>query len=157
MDRPRRRFKTPEESFAYRTERQGHCLIWVGNLHHSGYGVIAINGKPYAAHRYAWERANGPIPEEMEVDHRCFNRACCELSHLRLVRRKQNGENLSGPKVTSKSGIRGVSWRKETGKWAVQVMHKRRNYRGGYFDDLAEAEAAAIALRARLFTHSDGR
>lgn len=90
----------------------------------------------------------------MEIDHICHHRACCELSHLRLVKRKQNGENLSGPKVTSKSGVRGVSWEASRKKWLVQVMHNRKNHNGGRYDSLSEAEAAAIALRNRLFTHN---
>ena len=33
--------------------------------------------------------------------------------------------------------------------------HNRKQYYGGYFDTIAEAEAAAIALHNRLFTHND--
>lgn len=155
MESSRRRYKSPEESFAARTAQQGECLIWTGQLTRTGYGVIAISSKPYAAHRYAWERVNGPIPEGMEVDHMCHNKACCALEHLRLTGRKQNGENLSGAKKSSKSGVRGVCWETSRKKWLVQVMHNRKNYKGGRFDSLEEAEAAAIALRNRLFTHND--
>jgi hypothetical protein len=37
----------------------------------------------------------------------------------------------------------------------VTVNHNRRAHYGGRFTNLEEAEAAAIALRNKLFTHND--
>jgi hypothetical protein len=49
------------------------------------------------AHRYAWEQKHGPIPAGLVVDHRCRNRACINLDHLRIVTRHvSNTENIVG-------------------------------------------------------------
>lgn len=37
-------------------------------------------------HRLVWEEANGEVPEGYEIHHKCHNRACCNLSHLELVK-----------------------------------------------------------------------
>ena len=147
----RRNYPTPEAAFEARTERHGDCLVWIGDAMTNGYGVIWDGQRVTRAHRYAWEQENGPIPPGQELDHICRNRACCEVTHLRLATRKQNMENLSG-RPGSASGVRGVSRAKGGKKWRVRVKHNYREYSGGEYTTLAEAEAAAIELRNRLFT-----
>lgn len=53
------------------------------------------------------------------------------------------------------SGYRGVDWHKQLGKWRVRVGHNGRYYSGGLFTDVEEANAAAIELRKKLYTHND--
>jgi len=134
----------------------GHgCLIWTGYKSPDGYGRFRAtrNGKSTAqmAHRIAFEHAFGEIPPGLQVDHTCLNRACVNPDHFRLVTNKQNCEHR-GPRRGSKSGVRGVSW--SGGKWHVVVTHYGKFHSGGKFDDLAEAEQAAIELRKSLFTHN---
>lgn len=151
------RHHTPEESYAARTVRQGKCLVWTGSICSGGYGQIGIRGRMTLVHRYAWEREFGPIPEGWEVDHRCHNRACSELSHLRIVTHKQNMENPSGPMSTNTSGYPNVSWNRVRGKYQVLVVHHGKKYSGGYFpkEDVDKAGDVAVALKNRLFTHND--
>ncbi|MEX5713458.1 HNH endonuclease signature motif containing protein [Parafrankia sp. FMc6] len=46
------------------------------------------------AHRWAWEKVNGPIPEGFELDHvwtrGCKRRDCIRLSHLQVVTHREN-------------------------------------------------------------------
>ena len=146
--------KSPEESLALRTVREGDCIIWTGAKSGHGYGKIYLNGttKTYV-HRYVWERDNGPIPAGMEIDHTCWNRSCVNPDHLRLTTHKQNGENAPGPRNTNLSGHRGVS-RNRQGRWYVRVHHNGKCHYGGVHDTLEEAAEVARQLRARLFTHS---
>lgn len=70
------------------------CILWEGHIgKRDGYGKASGRG----AHRQAWEKANGPIPKGMWVDHICRVRACVNVKHLRIVTPRQNTlENNSG-------------------------------------------------------------
>lgn len=147
--------KSPEESFALRTERRGDCLIWTGAVHDMGYGIIWNGTKIERAHRWAYRTFIGPISDAAEIDHMCSNRLCCEPRHLRATTHKQNCENLRLVRSNSRTGIRGVSRNTKGGKpWRARVKHNYREYSAGTHDTIEEAEAAAIALRMKLFTHS---
>ena len=149
------KYHDPEKCFEGRTQLdENGCLIWTGNLGGAGYGRINVNGKRMKAHSYAWERANGPIPEGLMIDHMCFNRACVNIEHLRLATRAQNAENRSGAVAGSTSGVRGVYLDRRTGKWYVQVRRGGKSYYGGWHDNLEDAAEDARQMRARLMTHA---
>lgn len=154
-EHPDFKIRDPEESFRRRTEQQGDCLVWTGTLNNHGYGSISVKGREVMAHRYAWERANGPIPDGMDIDHRCNNPSCCRVSHLRVATRKQNMENRRSPAGNNTSGYIGVYKNKRTGRWFVKVKHYGKQHYGGTFDSPEEANDSAKALRNRLFTHND--
>lgn len=151
----RRNYPTPAEAFAARTERRGDCLIWTGAVKESGYGAMWDGTRVTAPHRWAWEQANGPRAKGTDLDHTCHNRLCANVNHLRVTTRKQNMENLTGPRTGNTSGVRGVSVCPKTGKWRVRVKHNYQEFHGGTYVNLEDAERAAIALRNRLFTHND--
>ena len=148
-------FFTAEERFNARTERRGDCLIWTGGTQGNGYPKMIVNGSSVPSHRYAWESVHGPIEAGLEVDHLCHEPLCCEVAHLRLTTRKQNMEHRQGAPSNSTTGVLGVSWNRKLNKYQVTVRHNDRSVYGGIYVTLPEAEAAAIALRKRLFTHND--
>lgn len=65
------------------------CRLWTGYTR-KGYGRLGIDGKLFQAHRVAYELANGPIPEGLELDHLCRNRACINPDHLEPVTGREN-------------------------------------------------------------------
>ena len=100
------------------------------------------------AHRYAWERANGPIPEGMEIDHICHTPLCCNPDHLRLADRSENTSYLKGATARSQSGYRNVY--PQAGKWQVQIRHKGVVHHFGTFDTPEEASSVANKERKKL-------
>jgi hypothetical protein len=65
------------------------CWLWKGGKH-KGYGVFYCDGRKVAAHRYAWERRRGPIPNGMMLLHSCDIRCCVNVAHLRLGTAQDN-------------------------------------------------------------------
>lgn len=146
-----RHYASPSEAMDARTVRSGECLIWNGYRTEHGYGMLSVNGKLEMAHRFAWIRAYGAIPERAEVDHTCWNRACCEPKHLRLATHSENGRNRNGAMVTSRTGVRNVSL--ENGRYKVVVNRKHV----GMFDSMADAVVAAEGERNAQFGEFAGR
>jgi len=61
--------------------------------------ISADEGQQYA-HRLAYERARGPIPEGKQVDHLCRQRDCVNPEHLELVTQVENIRRGRGTKLT---------------------------------------------------------
>ena len=151
----RENYATPQEAFHARTARDGSCLVWTGALKENGYGAITVDGRGTYAHRWAWESANGSIPDGMQIDHTCWNRACVELSHLRLATGAENIRNLSGPMRTNSLGVRNVY--KKRGRFHVSIMRDGQVYSAGPFHTLERAAREAQTLRDQLFGAFSGR
>lgn len=143
------------ERFWAKVEKTDDCWNWTAMTDPQGYGRFAVGGIPKLAHRVAYELLVGPIPQGKLIDHTCYKPACVRPSHLRPVTAKQNQENRAGVRAHSRSGVRGVVWSSQAGKWMARVGHNRKQYNGGFFSDVSEAAEAIKELRNRLFTHND--
>lgn len=131
------------------------CREWTAARGDRGYGQFFRDGRRVPAHRVAWELTNGPIPPGMVIDHLCANHGCVNPEHLRVVTQGQNLQHLTVSRSDNTSGVRGVTWDKARNAWIVHVGLGGRSYFGGRYSTLEEADAAARALRAALFTHDD--
>lgn len=146
------RHATPEESFLARTEPivgDPGCIIWTGTLDTAGYGQINVDRRNFKAHRYAWEREQGSIPDGMQIDHTCWNRACVNVGHLRLATAQQNTWNRAGANPNSTTGFRGVT-RNRRG-YQARVRADGKMHCLGTFPTIEEAAAVASAKRKELF------
>lgn len=65
------------------------CHTWTRSIA-DGYGVMSVDGKTRRVHRVAYELASGPVPNGLELDHTCRNRACCNPDHLEPVTTREN-------------------------------------------------------------------
>lgn len=75
------------EIFIMRVTESG-CWIWLGALSEKGYGHV--NGK--IAHRVNYEFHKGPIPDGLQLDHKCRVRCCVNPHHLEPVTLQVNVE-----------------------------------------------------------------
>lgn len=69
------------------------CLLWKGKLNKpNGYGCFYRDGKRVLAHRDAYEKAYGPIPDGMSVLHWCDVKVCIEPTHLKVGTIAENNQ-----------------------------------------------------------------
>lgn len=55
-------------------------------LNKDGYFRKNMGGNVFVMyHRHVWESTKGPIPEGYEINHKCKNRACCNIEHLECL------------------------------------------------------------------------
>lgn len=76
------------------------CWLWIGKAKRRRGGAKdgamtfrlpgRINPVNRAAHRVAYEEFRGPIPEGLEIDHRCRNPMCINPEHLEAVTPQEN-------------------------------------------------------------------
>lgn len=127
------------------------CWLWTGGQCRSGKDKIYGRFHNQLTHRLAYEFEYGPIPNGLQVDHRCHNTLCVNPRHLRPVTGKQNKENRQG--AHGRSGVRGVH--QVGNRWRACVVHNRKYIHVGYFSTSEEAGEAARLKRNELFTHND--
>ena len=72
------------------------CIPWLGSLFPNGYG--RLDGR--VAHRVIYEALIGPVPEGLQLDHLCRNRACVNVNHLEPVTQRENIRRGSRPNQT---------------------------------------------------------
>lgn len=97
---PGHNFRRRDHEPLYVVDANG-CWIWQWSKDHKGYGLHYRDGRYDRAHRVAYERANGPIPEGLVLDHLCRVKACVNPSHLEAVEVATNNRRGLLAKLTA--------------------------------------------------------
>lgn len=152
---PLKPYRVPKiDRFMSKVEKTETCWVWHGTIGRGGYGYFALGRTAVLSHRWVYEYFVERIPTGMFIDHICFNRACVNPDHLRVVTMKQNNEHRKGAQRNNPTGLRGVSYRKESGKYRARVIHGGVVESLGDFATAEEAGEAARLRRLEVFTHS---
>lgn len=69
------------------------CMEYTGCVQANGYSRATVRRKTDYGHRHMYRLMNGPIPEGLDVRHKCDNRRCINPDHLIVGTRKQNMED----------------------------------------------------------------
>lgn len=81
------------------------CIIWKGAKLKGGYGIVRLEGRTQTAHRVAYKKEHGDIPEGMVIMHLCDNPSCVNPAHLQLGTQSQNRQDcVNKGRTNSPSG-----------------------------------------------------
>lgn len=95
-------------------------------------------------------------PKGYVADHRDNDTLNNRRSNLRNITRAQNNQNKR-KNYKSKSGVRGVTWSSQRGKWCARVRHLGKCHYVGFYDTVKEAAQALERERPLILKYSDER
>ena len=81
-------------------------------------------------HVFQWELVNGKKPDNMELNHKCDNRGCCNLEHLELICGSAHATLTNVNRV-------GYTMERKTND-QVSEMYRRIKYGGEYINQLCK-------------------
>ena len=93
-----------EQRLWAKVQKTSTCWNWTGartgssSVRHGQILWLARYRSPQKVHRVVWELANGPIPIDRQINHRCDNPICVRLDHLYLGTQRENMQDASGRK-----------------------------------------------------------
>lgn len=150
VDRPRHHFKS--DSYWRRCNAQ-----WSGkeaaNIAVNGYKRVNINGTVHLVHRIIWLYVFGAWP--VGIDHINGDRADNRMANLREATHEINSRNLR-LFVTNTSGVAGVSFDKQRGKWHAYIgVGDNARKTLGHFASKEEAAAARQGAERVLGYHEN--
>lgn len=131
-----------------KSRQRGNAGTKAGSLNVDGYIHIKVDKKRYRGHRLIFFYHYGYFP--VEVDHINGIRNDNRIENLREATKSQNAHNKQ-KQINNKSGVKGVYWRKDANKWAVQIGLNGKKYHFGHYKDFKEA--CFIALQKRYELH----
>jgi hypothetical protein len=126
-----------------------------GHADRLGYLKVVVCGVEFCVHRIAFFLYHGYWP--IEVDHINRDKADNRKDNLREASRLTNCRNKSMMKNNT-SGINGVSWDAESGKWKANIRVNKRLINLGRYANICDAESVRVDAEKRYgFYPNHGR
>lgn len=119
------------------------CRLWLAstNIEHGAGQFGTTESNASIAHRVAWRLTYGPIPDGMNVLHRCDIRPCVEPTHFWLGTQADNMQDMAtkGRALGTHEDTGGENNAAATLTWErVRKMRELRAKHGFTYDQLAE-------------------
>ena len=115
-----------KDRFFARVKKGDSCWEWSGIPRRGGYGQIMVQRQRWFSHRLSWTIANGKIPDEIFVLHKCDNPICVNPDHLFLGTAEDNAQDSVAKGRSSRGERNGMAKIK-----ADDVVEMRRRYFSG--------------------------
>jgi hypothetical protein len=106
---------------------------------------MGFAGKRLYVHRVMWALVTGAWPVA-DIDHINGDRTDNRIANLREASRAQNLQNTLN-RAPGMSGIKGVTFDRQTGKWRPQLKKNGKSINLGRFESCEQAQAAYIAAK----------
>lgn len=122
------------------------CWIWTASTQGDGYGSFSENRKTWMAHRWSYAHFLGPIPDGLQICHRCDVPSCVNPMHLFLG---TQADNIADMWRKGRSGLVTDQTRKLSRELEAEI---RLNYTGrrGEQKELAERYGVSRATMNRI-------
>lgn len=115
----------------------------------TGYLIIGVDGKRWAAATLAWIYVTGRMPNGV-IDHISRDRLDNRFCNLRDATTAQNAANSSVHR-DSQFGLKGIEAHPQTGKWRARICVNGRRMSLGLHETPEMAHAAYLAAAAKSF------
>jgi hypothetical protein len=142
-------FELTDKGLLWKVSRTGTATIGKGAYIHksTGYKVIKVDCRQYREHRLIWLFINGTLPRFL--DHIDGNKVNNSIENLRKASISENMHNMTLSSHNT-SGVKGVSWNKQSQKWRARIKLKKKEIHIGNFTTLEEARIAICKAREKL-------
>lgn len=128
--------------------RAGSCVGWVTECNGKPYRKMTFRGKTTYVHRAIFLMEHGYLPEV--IDHANRDTLDNRIENLRAATQVLNMGNTA-LSAANTSGIKGVTYRKDTGKWAAQIMFMGKHISLGSHVRIEDAASAYAKASIRFF------
>ncbi len=137
----------------------GPCHLWTRGVDKDGYGQVGFrhDGKSYGGriHRALWVAEHGPIPDGLNVCHRCDTPGCGNVAHMFLGTTLENNQDRNA-KGRQASGERSAPKNPAFGERNGASTHPEGVRRGAENGMARLTESDIITIRALARTSRCG-
>lgn len=117
-----------------------------GYIHPSGHRYLSFKGCTYSAHRLAWVYVHGRWPKQ-HIDHIDGNPDNNCIKNLRLLCHTANLQAQRRARKDNTSGLLGVSYRNDNGKWQARIQRHKKSISLGTFSSPEEAHLVYLLYK----------